>query len=582
MKKKHLFTSMAATTLAVLALAGCGSKNADQATTKVNLPETYKNNKPAKQGGTLKTAVVSDSAFKGIFNDGLSTDAVDSTVSQFGNESLFATDKNYKYAKGGAADIKIDRKAKTATITFNPKAKWSDGQPVTAKDLEYSYEIIANKATKSQRYTESLQALKGLKEYHEGKSDKISGFEIVNDRKAVLHFTKVTPNMTTSGNGVIWESASPYHYLKDVPFDKLESSDKIRKKPLFFGPYVLNKLVQGESAEWVPNKYYYKGKPKLDKITIETVATSSASAALKSKKYDLMFEEPSSVYGQNKKPKGYKMLGKEDLYYSYLGFRVGHADKNGVSVMDKNSKVADKNLRQALAYAMNVDQVSKKFGYGLSTRATTLIPSAFSDYHDKDAKGFPQDLDKANKLLDKAGYKKGKDGMRKTPEGKPLKLTLLVAGGSANSEAAVRNYIQQWKKIGVNVKLYNGRFVDFNNYTEKIQTNDKDFDLYMGAWSTGSDATPTDLYSPAAPFNFAHFNTKENSDLLAAMNSQKAFDADYRKEQFNKWQEYMNEQAFVVPVQYHYSVVPVSTKVKGMTLSPATKDGSWYTVSLTK
>ncbi|WP_155830685.1 hypothetical protein [Ligilactobacillus hayakitensis] len=44
------------------------------------------------------------------------------------------------------------------------------------------------------------------------------------------------------------------------------------------------------------------------------------------------------------------------------------------------------------------------------------------------------------------------------------------------------------------------------------------------------------------------------------------------KEQFNKWQEYMNEQAFVVPVQYHYSVVPVSTKVKGMTLSPATKE----------
>ena len=584
MNKKRLLTTLAATSLVVLTLVGCGkSANNDNNVKKVSLPSEYKNTKPAIKGGTLRTAYVTDSAFKGVFNEELYNDAYDADVMRFGSEDLFATDANYKYTKGGAADISFDRKNNTATVTINPKVKWSDGQPLTAQDYEYAYKIIANKESKSSRYTDSLQNLKGLKEYHEGKTDNISGFQIVNDHKVILHFKEIKPGMYTSGNGFIWENAAPYHYLKDVPFSKLVSSDQVRKHPLFFGPYKLTKLVQGESAEWAPNEYYYKGKPKLDKITIETVSTSSASAALKAKKYDILFEEPASVYGQNRNPKGYKMLGSEDLYYSYLGFNVGHFDeKTGENVMDKNTKVSNRKLRQALGYAMNVDQVAKKFGYGLSYRATTLIPTAFKEYHDKDAKGFPQDLDKANKLLDEAGYKKGKDGYRKTPEGKKLTLTLLAMGGSANTEASVRNYIQQWKKVGVRVKLYNGRFVDFNNFYDIIQGGSKKYDMYMAAWGVSSEPSPNDLYSKNAPYNYTHFVSAENTKLLNNINSTKAFDNSYRKEQFNKWQEYMNKEAYVIPIFNKYQPVPVSTKVKGMHLTPDSSKFNWNQVELTK
>lgn len=106
-----------------------------------------------KDGGNVSVAVVTDTPFTGIFNDELSTNNTDSEVMQYGDESLFATNNTYKYVKGGAANIKINKDAKTATITINPKVKWSDGQPLVAKDYEYAYEIIANKATHSQRYT---------------------------------------------------------------------------------------------------------------------------------------------------------------------------------------------------------------------------------------------------------------------------------------------------------------------------------------------------------------------------------------------------------------------------------------------
>jgi peptide/nickel transport system substrate-binding protein len=76
------------------------------------------------------------------------------------------------------------------------------------------------------------------------------------------------------------KSAAPYHYLHDVAFDKLESSDKVRKQPLFFGPYQMSKIVAGQSIEYTPNQYYWKGKPKLDKITFENVSTASITSAL--------------------------------------------------------------------------------------------------------------------------------------------------------------------------------------------------------------------------------------------------------------------------------------------------------------
>ncbi|NRO59482.1 hypothetical protein IMAU60201_00020 [Lactobacillus helveticus] len=84
-----------------------------------------------------------------------------------------------------------------------------------------------------------------MEEYREGKADTISGFEMPdgeNGRKAVLHFKTMRPGMNTSNNGYIWEAAAPYHYLKDVKFKYLMSSDKIRKRPMFYGPYKLQNL----------------------------------------------------------------------------------------------------------------------------------------------------------------------------------------------------------------------------------------------------------------------------------------------------------------------------------------------------
>lgn len=165
MKKGKLISTLTLLSGVALTLAACGNNNKD--TSHPNFKE-YTPKKAIKNGGSVSVTVVTDTPFTGIFNDELSTNNTDSEVMQYGDESLFATNDTYKFVKGGAADIKINKNAKTATVTINPKVKWSDGQPLVAKDYEYAYEIIANKATHSQRYTSSLADLEGLEEYHEG------------------------------------------------------------------------------------------------------------------------------------------------------------------------------------------------------------------------------------------------------------------------------------------------------------------------------------------------------------------------------------------------------------------------------
>ena len=586
MKKSKILGSVGIASLAALTLAACGKSNDNNANEvkKASKFPTDVPKKAVKQGGTVKLAIESDSPFTGIFASELSTTKTDSDVAEPGNESLFDVDDDYKINDKGPATLKINRKNNTVTITLKKGVKWSDGKQVTAKDMEFSYEILANKATKSQRYTASLQNIKGLKEYHEGKAKTISGIELPdgeNGLTMVLHYTELKPGMYNSGNGYFSESAEPYHYLKDVPFSKLMSSDKIRKKPLYFGPYKLDKLVRGQSATWVPNKYYWRGKPKLDKIVCQVVSTNSTTQAIKSHKFDVA-KVINSQWKQAKDAKGVNFIAKIPLSYSYLAFKVGKFDaKTSKNVMNPKSKMSNRSLRQAMAYAMNIDQVNKKYNSDLNFHIPTLIPAPFGDYFDKDAKGYNYNLKKANQILDKAGYKK-KGKWRVQPNGKPLKIKFLGMAGSAVQEPIIQNYIQQWQKIGLNVSLYNGRLIEINSFYDKVQNDDPGVDMFMGSWSLSSEPSPADIYNEGAPFNFSRFVTPENTKLLNEIDSQKSFDHKYRVEKFHEWQEYMNKEAYVVPVNNSYEITAVNKKLTGYTLKPSHSNSIWYEVAYAK
>ncbi|MBP2855693.1 hypothetical protein J8382_20030, partial [Acinetobacter baumannii] len=159
-------------------------------------------------------------------------------------------------------------------------------------------------------------------------------------------------------------------------------------------------------VEYLPNEHYWNGTPKLKKITMKSVPMASATEALNSKLYDMIFQMPTDTYDTYKEIAGYTNLGREQTSYTYLGFKLGkwNADTKSVEY-NPDSKMADKSLRQAMGYALDNNAVGERFYAGLRSNATSLIPPVFQSYHDDEMKGFTQDLDKAKKLLDDAGYK---------------------------------------------------------------------------------------------------------------------------------------------------------------------------------
>ncbi|QYN54871.1 oligopeptide ABC transporter substrate-binding protein [Lactobacillus panisapium] len=590
MNKTKILRAAGIASAAALTLVACGKNsntaNNQNAKTASKFPQAVPV-KEAKQGGTLKYAIKTDTPFTGVFSDELSTTAIDSSVAEPGEESLFDTDDSYKITNKGPATMKLDRNAKTITITVKKGVKWSDGKQVTAKDLEYPYEILANKKTKAQRYSSQLEEIEGVKEYHQGKSKTISGIEMPdgdNGRTVVLHFKEMKPGMLYSGNGYFWEGAAPYHYLKNIPFEKLQSSDQIRKKPLYFGPYKVEKIVRGQSVTWVPNKYYWRGKPKLDKIVSQVISQNSISQGIKSRKFDVA-EVVNDQWNEVKDTRGVNFVAQIPLAYHYIGFKVGKWDaKQDKNVMNPNAKMNNKALRQAMGYAVNVDSVDQHYTSGLSFRIPTLIPAQFGDYFDKDAKGYNYNLKKANQLLDKAGYKK-KGKWRVQPNGKPLTINFMAMTGSSAQEPTVQNYIQQWQKIGLNVKLLGGRLTEFNSFYDKIQNDDPQVDVYMAGWSLASEPSPASMYGESSPMNYSRFATSKNNKLLNEIDSQKSFNHSYRVEKFHQWQEYMNDQAYVLPLDNSYKVIAVNNKLTGYSTKPSDNSNGhqlWYKVGFIK
>lgn len=574
MKKSKILSSIGVVTAAALTLVACGKGSNGSSNQGANTASKFSESVPkktAKQGGTLKVAVRSDTPFTGIFSDELYTVQTDAQVAEPGEEALFDTDDNFKINDKGAATLKLDVQDKTATITVKKGVKWSDGKQVTAKDLEYSYEILANKKTASQRYSSQLENIEGMKEYHNGQAKTISGIEMPDGedgRQIVLHFKEMKPGMYNSGNGYFWETAAPYHYLKDVPFAKLQSSDKIRKHPMYFGPFKLAKLVRGESATWVPNKYYWRGTPKLDKIVISVLSSNSTSQSIKDHKFDVV-NAINTQWDQVKDTKDVNFVAQIPIQYNYLGFKVGKWDaKKDKNVMDPKSKMNNKALRQAIGYAMNVDAVDKRYTEGLSFRVPTLIPAQFGDYFDKNAKSYSYNLKKANEILDKAGYKK-KGKWRTQPNGKPLVINYMTRQGDSTKEPIQQNYIQQWHKIGLNVKLLGGRPTEFNSFEDKLQHDDPSVDMFEAGWGLASEPSPNNLYGETSPMNYSRFVTPENTKLLSEIDSTKSFNHKYRVQKFHEWQEYMNDQAYTIPTDNSYTIYAINDKITGYSLRPS-------------
>ena len=563
----------------MMLLVSCGDVNggkADAAKQDVNLneieqkyPVAYKNEGEVVPVDTLKVAVVSSSPYKGIFNGFLYSSSIDNDFMQYTMNGAFPTNPDFTLVLDSdetPIKVTVNPEEKTVTYKINPKFKWSNGEPVTTKDIVKTYEIVANQkyieSSSSSRFNKNRKKIVGIQEYNEGKADKISGLEVIDDSTMKIHLTEVTPSVYWGGNFVS-EFVNAKQF-EGVPMDKIIESPALRKNPLSYGPYYIKDIVQGEKVIFEANPYYYRGEPKIKTIEMEILPPSQQVAAIKSGKYDIVFNPELNIFPEIENLDNINILARKAMYFSYLGFHVGKwdAEKNEV-ITDPNSKMYDINLKRAMAYAIDNDSIAKQFYHGLAMRAPSPIAPIFTQLRNPEVDGFKIDIEKAKKILDDAGYKDvDGDGIREGKDGKPFKINLAMMSGSEIQEPLSQYYIQQWKSIGLNVELVDGRLLDFNNFYDRLKADDPAIDCFFAAFGYGTDPQQMSLFGKNSQFNKSRYTSETFEKALEAQISPEALDEAKRIEIYHNYDKVFMEELPVIPQLNKMEYIVVNKRVK--------------------
>jgi len=563
----------------MMLLVSCGDVNggkADTAKQEVNLneieqkyPVAYKNEGEVVPVDTLKVAVVSSSPYKGIFNGFLYSSGIDNEFMQYTMNGAFPTNPDFTLVLDSdetPIKVTVNPEEKTVTYKINPKFKWSNGEPVTTKDIVKTYEIVANQkyieSSSSSRFNKNRKKIVGIQEYNEGKADKISGLEVIDDSTMKIHLTEVTPSVYWGGNFVS-EFVNAKQF-EGVPMDKIIESPALRKNPLSYGPYYIKDIVQGEKVIFEANPYYYRGEPKIKTIEMEILPPSQQVAAIKSGKYDIVFSPELNIFPEIENLDNINILARKAMYFSYLGFHVGKwdAEKNEV-ITDPNSKMYDINLKRAMAYAIDNDSIAKQFYHGLAMRAPSPIAPIFTQLRNPEVDGFKIDIEKAKKILDDAGYKDvDGDGIREGKDGKPFKINLAMMSGSEIQEPLSQYYIQQWKSIGLNVELVDGRLLDFNNFYDRLKADDPAIDCFFAAFGYGTDPQQMSLFGKNSQFNKSRYTSETFEKALEAQISPEALDEAKRIEIYHNYDKIFMEELPVAPQLNKMEYIVVNKRVK--------------------
>ena len=524
-------------------------------------PRATTNDKEALEDGHVNYGLVSDTPFEGILNYSFYEGAPDEEVIRLFDEGLLSADEDYVYDQNGAATYELSEDKKTITLKIQDQVKWHDGLPVTAADLEYAYLVIGNKDYTGVRYDTQMAMIEGMEEYHAGKADTISGIKAEGNEISIT-FKEANPSVLTG----LWTYPLHKEYLKDVKIKDLVESDKIRKEPIGFGPFKVKKIVQGEAVEYERFDDYWAGKPKAASFTLKVVNNSIAVKSLQNGDLDIATVNADQM-DSAKALKNIDVLGNLELAYTYIGFKLGRYDaEKEVSVMDR-PKMQNKELRKAMAYAIDNNIVAEKFYKGLRFAATSVIPTAFPKYHNTEMEGYKFDPEKAKSLLDEAKYvDKDGDGLREDPNGEKFTINFASMTGTDIAEPLSMLYIQQWKDVGLDVQLVDGKLAEFNSFYEMLQTDSEKVDIYQAAWGTGSDPDPSGIWAKGASYNYTRWVNDKNDELLKQGISEKAFDEAYRKDIYNQWQELIHEEVPVIPTLFRYEFAAANKRVTGFDL----------------
>lgn len=419
------------------------------------------------------------------------------------------------------------------TIKLNKDAVWSDGVPITAEDVVFTINFVANPEVETSEGV-NISMLEGVTE--SGKLEE--GLTEVPDLVAVDEKTVVFKTKQPVDPSYIKEFLGfdlviiPKHIVENIPASEFANSEFATKATITSGPYTMTKYENNSYVELTAYPDYYKGEAEIKKIFAKVMNGTNLITEFQSNGIQM-----AAGGGIGMVPVQDVGILRDDPNLqvdTYPGFSSQY-------MLINNTKYTNVKFRQALAYAINrqliVDNLLRGEG--------EIIPGGYtsaSPYYNNDVDPFPYDPEKAKQLLAESGFDTSKE------------LNLIVPIGNKVREQSANLIEQDLEAIGLNVVQTT---YDFPTVLATVKDPEK-YDLCLIGFAYTVDPNVSTYYASTGAMNFSKINDAHLDELFAKGTQLTSFED--RKEVYDEVQEYMRDNVFIMGL-YSDSQFAVKNKV---------------------
>jgi peptide/nickel transport system substrate-binding protein len=355
---------------------------------------------------------------------------------------------------------------KTWTYTLRPDLLWSDGTPLTANDVVYTFERILNGRYEQRNYGNYVR--------------NITSVEATDDRTVVMTTSEPSPIMERLAVYIL-----PEHVWSSVDAKAVKSfanEPEAGQTLVGSGPFLVVERRTGQFIRMVANDNFYKGRPNVDELVFRIYNNPDAlGQALVKGEIDIASGLTADVFSTLESQEGITTYAGSYAGFNELAFNTGAALVDGTPIGDGNPHMQDQKVRLAISHAIDRQQMVDRILDGYGAPGSTFIPPLYSTLHtDPGTQGYDPAL--ANQILDDAGYAMGPDGVRIGPDGVPMKYRLFVRSDSDSSVKSGEYFKSYLAAIGIEADI---KPVDENALFEIIGRGE--FDMFEWGWVVEPD-----------------------------------------------------------------------------------------------
>jgi peptide/nickel transport system substrate-binding protein len=359
------------------------------------------------------------------------------------------------------------------TCKIRSGVTWSDGQPLTSKDIAFTYRFILD------------NGLSAFSDYLPFSPT----FETPDDTTLVWKSKQPTFAPTIPP----WIPILPEHIWSQydgIGAKEIKAVDPLADGPMVgSGPFVLDEWKPGEFFTMTANKSYWGGVPTIDEIVYQVFDNREAMVqALKSGDIDFADDLNPTLFNALKGEDNIETNAAAPSYFTNLAWNFGSPDMPNDT---HNPALENLVVRQAVAYGTNKQAIVDSVFQGNAEVGTTItLPASRWHYEPPADELYNYDPEKAKQILDDAGYVDSDgDGIREDPNGgRPLEFNILTLNSSAGSNDTGK-LMQGWMQdIGIQFNLQ-----PVGEDKAYALWADGDFDAYI--WSWGGDPDPDFILS---------------------------------------------------------------------------------------